>query len=171
MSSPQGAQPPLCSYSPLPMRPQAAPHQATVHTLLPPPVPSSSSFSFSLSLPSPRSTPACVLHKCCVAGSPPYEVTGSWGAGHRLHMCLSLTMFPALVLYCIVLSSLYYRVLLSYCIVYYSQSHSIPILTSLRGQLHTNKQTYFTHITVLYYIVNVSLISAYHYTCPFTNIG
>ena len=148
MSSPGGAQPPLCSYSPLSMRPQAAPHQATVHTLLPPPVPSSSSFSFSLSLPSPRSTPACVLTQVCVVGCPPYEVTGSWGTGHRLHMCLSPYVSSSFtVLYNSVFTLLQSPSILLYCIV---TLHSHINFT--KGTI-THKQTnllYSHYCTVLY---------------------
>ena len=97
--------------------PGSTPHQATSHTLLTPPVPSSSSFSFSLSLSPVKGPPLPVyLHKCCVVGCPPYEVTGSWGQATGC-TCVSLPMFPALLLYCITVSLLYYRVLLSYCIV------------------------------------------------------
>ena len=130
------------------MRPQAVPPQATVPTLLPPPVPSNSSFSFSLSLSSPRSTPACVLHKCCVAGSPPYEVTGSWGAGHRLHMCLSdYVSSSCTVLYSTVFTLLQSPSILLYCIV---TLHSHINFT--KGTI-THKQTnllYSHYCTVLY---------------------
>ena len=137
--------------SPLYEVPGSTPHQATSHTLLTPPVPSSSSFSFSLSLPSPRSTPACVLHKCCVAGSPPYEVTGSWGAGHRLHMCLSdYVSSSCTVLYSTVFTLLQSPSILLYCILFSVTLHSHINFT--KGTI-THKQTnllYSHYCTVLY---------------------
>ena len=128
--------------------PGSTPHRATSPTLLTPPVPSSSSFSFSLSLPSPRSTPACVLHKCCVAGSP--SLWGHWelGAGHRLHMCLSPYVSSSFtVLYNSVFTLLQSPSILLYCIV---TLHSHINFT--KGTI-THKQTnllYSHYCTVLY---------------------
>ena len=151
MSSLWGTQPPLCRYSPL----STSPRQHTTPGHLLHTTDSSSPLQLLLLLLS--LSPQSKVHPCLCTS----QVLGSWlpslwghwelGGGRPQVAHVSLTMFPALLLYCIVLSSLYYRVLLSYCIVYYSQSHSIPILTSLRGQLHTNKQ--LTLLTLLYCII------------------
>ena len=134
--------------SPLYQSPDSTPHQATSYTLLTPPVPSSSSFPFSLSLPSPRSTPACVLHKCWVAGSPPYEVTGSWGGQATSCTCVSDYVSSSFtVLYSTVFTLLQSPSILLYCIV---TLHSHINFT--KGTI-THKQTnllYSHYCTVLY---------------------
>ena len=170
MSSLWGAQPPLvpklewCRCPPyevlslhsadtlpsLPV-PGSTPHQATSYTLLTPPVPSSSSFSFSLSLPSPRSTPACVLHKCWVAGSPPYEVTGSWGGQATSCTCVSDYVSSSFtVLYSTVFTLLQSPSILLYCILFPVTLYSHINFT--KGTI-THKQTnllYSHYCTVLY---------------------
>ena len=121
-------------------RPQST-HYCLLQSPLTPPSPS-------LSLPSPRSTPACVLHKCCVAGSP--SLWGHWelGAGHRLHMCLSPYVSSSFtVLYNSVFTLLQSPSILLYCIV---TLHSHINFT--KGTI-THKQTnllYSHYCTVLY---------------------
>ena len=102
-----------------------------------------------------RSLLSVYSHKCVVfqiVGCPPYDITGSWDRSQVTTCVFQTTQFPALVLYCIVLCSLYNRVLLSilYCIVFSVTLHSHANYN--KGTI-TNKQTnilYSHYCPVLY---------------------
>ena len=97
---------------------------------------------------------------CCVLDSRVPSIWSHWQLG-QVTTCSLRLQFPAPVLYSIVLYSLYNRVLLSilHCIVFSVTLHSH--IKYNKGTM-TNKQT--SKQTNKHTLLNVSLLSAYHYT-------